>query len=91
MLGCSKLAEVRDRKTRKRLQDHLSYRSGGTEVAPPASRATRQLILDRTSCRAGNPSEQSDVIAELQDKRVVVTNGDIDADAGEILWIGWVR
>ena len=44
---------------------------------------TGQLTRDRSSCREGNPSEESDVIAELQDKRVVVTNADIDADAGE--------
>ena len=67
MLGCSKLAEVRMRKSRKRLQDHLLYRSGGTGFAPARMGATRQLILDRTSCREGNPSEESDVTAELHE------------------------
>jgi hypothetical protein len=51
---------------------------------------TGQLAHDRSGCREGNRSEKTDVIAELQDKRVVVTNADIDADAVEILSIGWV-
>jgi|SRR5436190_14006416 hypothetical protein len=54
---------------------------------------TRQLTHDRSSCREGNPSEESDVITELQDKRVVVTNADIDADAGgnSVDRLGYVR
>jgi hypothetical protein len=52
---------------------------------------TGRLAHDRSGCREGNRSEKTDVIAELQDKRVVVTNADIDADAGEILSIVGLR
>jgi hypothetical protein len=48
---------------------------------------------DRPGCREGNRAQESDVITELQDESVVVTNTHIDVDAGEnvVNWFGYLR
>jgi hypothetical protein len=52
-----------------------------------------ESALERLGCREGNRAKESDVITELQDDSVVVTNTHIDVDAGEnvVNWFGYLR